>query len=113
MDGWESRRKRVPGHDWCVIELGKPGVIRGICADTAHFTGNFPPRFSLQACHSGASSAQAASLARLAAMRPTGGGIMGSKASAEQMEAAAAIGSEGWVDIVPQHALQPGGSLHL
>jgi allantoinase len=26
MDGWESRRKRGPGHDWCIIELGLPGV---------------------------------------------------------------------------------------
>lgn len=20
MDGWESRRKRVAGHDWCIIK---------------------------------------------------------------------------------------------
>jgi allantoicase len=20
MDGWESRRKRVPGYDWCIIQ---------------------------------------------------------------------------------------------
>ena len=30
MDGWESRRKRVPGHDWCVIKLGKAGLIKGL-----------------------------------------------------------------------------------
>src|SRR5215204_6440503 len=29
MDGWESRRRRTPGHDWCVIALGMPGVVRG------------------------------------------------------------------------------------
>ena len=29
MDGWETRRKRVPGYDSCVIRLGLPGVIRG------------------------------------------------------------------------------------
>ena len=23
MDGWETRRKRKPGHDWCIIKLGK------------------------------------------------------------------------------------------
>jgi allantoicase len=23
MDGWETRRKRIPGHDWCIIELGQ------------------------------------------------------------------------------------------
>jgi allantoicase len=27
MDGWESRRKRTPGHDWCVVRLGVPGEI--------------------------------------------------------------------------------------
>lgn len=42
MDGWESRRNRVPGHDWCVIELGRAGTIRGVNIDTAHFNGNQP-----------------------------------------------------------------------
>ena len=28
MDGWESRRKRTPGHDWCVVRLGLPGASR-------------------------------------------------------------------------------------
>ncbi|HEY6562795.1 MAG TPA: allantoicase [Polyangiaceae bacterium] len=43
MDGWESRRKREPGHDWCVIELGAPGVIQAFDIDTDHFLGNHPP----------------------------------------------------------------------
>src|SRR5215510_7957758 len=42
MDGWETRRKRVPGYDWCIIRLGLPGVIRGVNVDTNHFLGNFP-----------------------------------------------------------------------
>lgn len=50
MDGWESRRKRVPGHDHCVIRLGKPGVLHGIDIDTSFFTGNFPPQASIEAC---------------------------------------------------------------
>ncbi|MBI3547817.1 MAG: allantoicase [Elusimicrobia bacterium] len=50
MDGWESRRRRAPGHDWCVIRLGMPGVIRGLDVDTNHFLGNFPERCSLEAC---------------------------------------------------------------
>jgi allantoicase len=49
MDGWESRRKRVPGHDWCVVRLGLPGVIRGVDVDTSHFLGNHPPFASLEA----------------------------------------------------------------
>jgi len=53
MDGWESRRKRVPGHDWCVVRLGVPGQIKGFDIDTSHFTGNYPPAASIEACVSG------------------------------------------------------------
>jgi len=52
MDGWESRRKREPGHDYCVVRLGVPGVVRGIEIDTRFFTGNFPPVASIDACAS-------------------------------------------------------------
>jgi len=51
MDGWETRRRRTPGHDWCVIRLGMPGVIRGVEVDTNHFIGNFPERCALAACY--------------------------------------------------------------
>ena len=50
MDGWESRRKRVPGHDWCLVRLGLPGVIHGVDVDTNHFTGNYPEHASLEGC---------------------------------------------------------------
>jgi allantoicase len=50
MDGWESRRKRTIGHDWCVVKLAKPGIIHGIEIDTTHFTGNYPPAASIDAC---------------------------------------------------------------
>jgi allantoicase len=50
MDGWESRRKRGAGHDWCVVELGRRGVVRGVDIDTAFFTGNFPEKASIDAC---------------------------------------------------------------
>jgi len=50
MDGWESRRKRTPGHDHCVIRLGLPGVVHGVDIDTSFFTGNYPPQVSLEAC---------------------------------------------------------------
>jgi allantoicase len=42
MDGWESRRKRVAGHDHAIIQLGAPGIICGFNIDTSFFTGNFP-----------------------------------------------------------------------
>jgi len=50
MDGWESRRKRAPGHDYCIVKLGVPGVLHGVDIDTSFFTGNFPPQASLEAC---------------------------------------------------------------
>ena len=49
MDGWETRRRREAGHDWCVLRLGLPGVIRGFVVDTAHFVGNFPEACSIDA----------------------------------------------------------------
>ncbi|MCX4396620.1 allantoicase [Streptomyces sp. NBC_00264] len=59
MDGWETRRRRgadaehpfpAPDeHDWALIRLGAPGIIRGIVVDTAHFRGNYPQRVSVQA----------------------------------------------------------------
>ncbi|MGI8819758.1 MAG: allantoicase [Chthoniobacterales bacterium] len=49
MDGWESRRRRTPGQDWCVIQLGLRGIIRQVDIDTNHFLGNHPPFASLEA----------------------------------------------------------------
>lgn len=49
MDGWESRRKRDAGHDWCFLKLGVPGVLHGVDVDTLHFTGNYPEHASLDA----------------------------------------------------------------
>src|SRR5687767_7702545 len=51
MDGWESRRKRVRGHDYCIIGLGARGVIRAIDVDTSFFLGNHPPFASIEAAH--------------------------------------------------------------
>jgi allantoicase len=53
MDGWETRRRRTPGYDWCILRLGLPGIIRGIMVDTSFFTGNHPERFSLEGCDLG------------------------------------------------------------
>src|SRR6266567_4100492 len=50
VDGWETRRRRGPGHDFALVRLGAAGVIHGVVADTAHFTGNFPAELSVEAC---------------------------------------------------------------
>ncbi|MFH9247679.1 allantoicase [Streptomyces lydicus] len=59
MDGWETRRRRGAAgehpfptddeHDWALIRLAAPGVIRGIIVDTAHFRGNYPQRVTVEA----------------------------------------------------------------
>ena len=48
MDGWESRRKRTPGHDWCVVQLATSGKITGFDIDTNFFLGNHPPYASIE-----------------------------------------------------------------
>lgn len=59
MDGWETRRRRGAGpgtpypddadHDWALVRLGAPGVVRGVIVDTAHFRGNHPAAVSVEA----------------------------------------------------------------
>ena len=46
-DGWETRRRRGPGHDWVVLSLGCAGRVEEIEIDTAHFKGNYPDRCSV------------------------------------------------------------------
>jgi allantoicase len=46
-DGWETRRRREPGYDWVILQLGTPGRIRSVEIDTAHFKGNFPHQVSI------------------------------------------------------------------
>lgn len=48
-DGWETRRRRSPGHDHAVVRLGVPGIVHGVVIDTSFFTGNFPPEASVEA----------------------------------------------------------------
>jgi allantoicase len=50
MDGWETRRRREPGHDHAVVRLGCGGVVRRVVVDTSWFTGNYPPEVSVEAC---------------------------------------------------------------
>jgi allantoicase len=47
-DGWETRRRRGPGHDWCVVRLGTRCIIERIEVDTSFFRGNYPESCSLE-----------------------------------------------------------------
>jgi allantoicase len=67
MDGWETRRRRTPGNDWCIIRLGLAGIIRGVVVDTSYFTGNFPTHCSLEACDLGAAAPDKNEMKRLKA----------------------------------------------
>ena len=50
-DGWETKRRRAPGFDWCILALGQSGAIEKIEIDTAHFKGNYPAQVSIQAVY--------------------------------------------------------------
>jgi allantoicase len=79
MDGWESRRKRrLPGHDYCIVELGQRGSVLGVDIDTNHFLGNHPPFASLE-------------------------GVLAPRGSSAE----ALLGLR-WQELVPQGALRPG-----
>ena len=47
-DGWETRRRREPGHDFAIVRLAAAGVVRGVVVDTAFFKGNYPPEVSVE-----------------------------------------------------------------
>ena len=50
MDGWETRRRRMPGYDWAIVRLGATGVVRGVVIDTTFFRGNYPEQASIEGC---------------------------------------------------------------
>ncbi|EWM26524.1 allantoicase [Nannochloropsis gaditana] len=102
MDGWETRRKRTAGHDWCIIKLAFPGRILGVGVDTSFFTGNYVPRCSIQAA-SYIDDNEPIALQKLAAARTEvpGGDKIGSKASEEEMTLAASVHSDSWETILP------------
>ncbi len=70
MDGWESRRKRVPGHDHCTLALGAPGVIRALDIDTNHFLGNHPPFASVEAARGPLETAEWVEILPQSPLRP-------------------------------------------
>lgn len=99
MDGWETRRKRKPGHDWCIIRLGLPGTIAGVDVDTSYFTGNYAPRVSVQA---GTLSPQDE------VVFPERVGEMGREASVAELDKVARLNTESWTTIIPMTEARPG-----
>jgi allantoicase len=48
-DGWETKRRRTPGSDWCVVRLGRRGAVQRIELDTHFFKGNAPQATVIEA----------------------------------------------------------------
>ncbi|CAG5041413.1 unnamed protein product [Parnassius apollo] len=99
MDGWETRRKRVAGHDWCIVKLATKCVIRGFLVDTAFFTGNYAPKYSIQAAC--LSSVDEVSM-------PERIESIGSACSECDLKQIKKLKSDKWEEIVPITALRPG-----
>lgn len=99
MDGWETRRKRMPGHDWCIVQLGVPGLIFGFDVDTSFFTGNYAPHVSIQA---GCLETPPNFFLE--------GDRTGMAASEREWADAAKLNSDQWQELVPISPLQPGYS---
>lgn len=131
MDGWECRRRREEGHDWCIVKLGCRGVIRAIELDTAHFTGNYSPMASVQGADMQTKGGAGADVeARLLELRAAtydkedDNGRMGLKATAEESAladqllralsdnedaaSAATVTEEAWKEVLPLTPLGAG-----
>jgi allantoicase len=50
-DGWETKRRRGPGHDWAIIRLGHTGSIKRVVVDTHFYKGNFPDTCELMGAY--------------------------------------------------------------
>ncbi|XP_006910279.1 probable allantoicase [Pteropus alecto] len=99
MDGWETRRRRTPGHDWCIVRLGVHGIIRGFDVDISFFTGDYAPRASIQAANLEEENEPDI---------PERGARTGAAASPEELDAIAQLKSNEWDCLVPMTELKPG-----
>jgi allantoicase len=95
MDGWETRRKRTVGHDFCIIKLGFEGILEKVLADTAFFTGNHVPAISIQ----GISTSEEFEFGRVA-KRGT--------CATQELVAKVDEMSKKWTEILPFTRLKPG-----
>jgi len=109
MDGWETRRKRVPGHDWCLLKLGVPGTVYGFEVDTAFFTGNNVPAISILGANlpDGPGLPEDMMDASTGAIKNTG--KMGTCATPEEIQKVEkALTKHQWHPFLPKTPLRPG-----
>jgi len=109
MDGWESRRKRVPGHDWCLLKLGVPGTVYGFEVDTAFFTGNNVPAISIQGAYLPDGPGLPADVLDPATGVVVNTGTMGTAATPEQIQKVdQALTKHKFLELLPRTPLRPG-----
>ena len=110
MDGWESRRRRLPGFDWSIIQLGLAGFVHGVEIDTAWFTGNQVPNVAVQAAEITEVAGGSGGAHSWLGERRDSLGKQGSAATPEEIAAAsAAVEAHGpWFELVPMSPLRPG-----
>jgi allantoicase len=107
-DGWETRRRRGPGHDWTIVRLGAAGTIRRIEIDTRHFKGNAPGACSLEALRLAGDSA----LAQGGAARLAGDAAL-AQGGAARLAGDAAFAQGGAARLAGDAALAQGGAARL
>lgn len=110
MDGWESRRRREAGHDWCVIKLKSRARLYGIEIDTAHFTGNQVPNISLEIADLDCSQETSMVLQFPGALqRLLHGCVQGTGTSPSEVQQADAASRQlPWRELLPKTPLRPG-----
>ena len=110
MDGWETRRRREEGHDWCLIHLSSRAQIAALELDTAHFTGNHVPQVSIEIAD--LTSDQLSGLVKQlpnAFERLLHGGVQGTgQTPAEVRTALEACKAVEWKQLLPTTSLSPG-----
>lgn len=110
MDGWETRRRREEGHDWCLIQLSSRAEIAAMELDTAHFTGNHVPKVSIQIAD--LSSDQLSGLVKQlphAFERLLYGGVQGTGQTPDEVrQAVEACKAVEWKELLPTTSLSPG-----
>lgn len=110
LDGWETRRRREAGHDWCLIQLTSRAQIAALELDTAHFTGNHTPKISLEIAD--LSSEELSSLTRSlphSFERLLFGGVQGTGKTPEEVTQASEVSNKlEWQELLPVTELQPG-----
>ncbi|CAJ1965535.1 unnamed protein product [Cylindrotheca closterium] len=125
MDGWESRRRREEGHDWCLVQLGVPYwtsaaplstksqtsklQLVGIELDTAHFTGNQTPQVSIELASAVTNPVSVIEQLPNGVQRLLAGGRQGTGHNpTEVQQAKDAIAALKFTEILPRSPLKPG-----